>query len=266
MTGEFPSGTVWLVGAGPGDPDLLTRKAERLIRSASLVIHDALVGPEVLDLVPPSARRVYAGKRAGRHAMDQCAISGLIVEAALAGERVVRLKGGDPVIFGRASEELDACRTAEIAVRICPGITAASAAAAGLGCSLTSRGLSRRLTFVTARTAGDGALDFDWSTLADRDATLAVYMGKGAAGTLSRKLLAAGLPAETPAALIENATLPGERQVLTRLDLLPFTARAVPGTGPVLLLIGAALGEALVPAGRLAVRGRSHAREQIQRL
>ncbi|RXZ65549.1 hypothetical protein ETX26_02005 [Pelagerythrobacter rhizovicinus] len=103
MTGEFPSGTVWLVGAGPGDPDLLTRKAERLIRSVSLVIHDALVGPEVLDLVPPSARRVYAGKRAGRHAMDQCAISGLIIEAALAGERVVRLKGGVVRMHGNKS-------------------------------------------------------------------------------------------------------------------------------------------------------------------
>jgi uroporphyrin-III C-methyltransferase len=190
---EFPSGMVWLVGAGPGDPDLLTRKAERLIRSATVVFHDALVGPGVLDLIPATTRRIHVGKRSGRHSQDQATIDRMIVAAALAGDRVVRLKGGDPSIFGRATEELTACREAGVPVAICPGITAASAAAASLGRSLTLRGLSRKLVFVTAHTRGDEPLDLDWSSLADPAATLAIYMGKSAAPAISRNLIAAGL-------------------------------------------------------------------------
>lgn len=132
---DFPDGTVWLVGAGPGDPELLTRKAARLIGMASVVFHDALVGPGILALAAQDARLVHVGKRSGRHSKDQGTIDRLIVESALAGERVVRLKGGDPAIFGRATEELAACRTVGVAVSICPGVTAASAAAAGLGAS-----------------------------------------------------------------------------------------------------------------------------------
>lgn len=147
---DFPAGMVWLVGAGPGDPELLTRKAERLIGRASVVFFDALVGREVLDLASPGARLVDVGKRSGRHSKDQRTIDALIVEAALSGERVVRLKGGDPSIFGRATEELEACRSAGVVVAVCPGVTAASAAAAGLSRSLTLRGLARKLVFVTA--------------------------------------------------------------------------------------------------------------------
>ena len=147
---DFPSGMVWLVGAGPGDPELLTRKAERLIREATAIYYDALVGPGVLELAPASARLVHVGKRSGRHSKDQKTIDRLIVEAALTGERVVRLKGGDPSIFGRATEELEACRTAGVPVAVCPGVTAARAAAAGLGRSLTLRGLARKLVLVTA--------------------------------------------------------------------------------------------------------------------
>ncbi len=238
---DFETGTVWLVGAGPGDPELLTRKAERLIGAASVIFHDALVGPGVLELAAPSARLVHVGKRSGRHSKDQPAIDRLIVEAALAGERVVRLKGGDPSIFGRATEELDACRTAGVAVRICPGVTAASAAAAGLGASLTLRGLARKLVFVTAHLRGGETLDLDWQALADPDATLAIYMGKAAAPALSRELIAAGLPASTPVAMVENASLPGERRFHTRLDLLPLAARTALGDGPAVLLIGEAL-------------------------
>lgn len=238
---EFPQGSVWLVGAGPGDPDLLTRKAERLIRSAEVIFHDALVGPGVLDLVPEGVRMVPVGKRSGRHSKDQKTIDALIVEAALEGARVVRLKGGDPAIFGRATEELDACRAAGVAVSICPGITAASAAAAGLGASLTLRGMARKLTFVTAHVRAGEELDLDWKALADRDATLAVYMGKAAAGVVSRELIAAGLPGDTPVALVENASLPTERHFHTRLDLLPLAARTALGDGPALLLIGRAM-------------------------
>ncbi|MBB4613405.1 uroporphyrinogen-III C-methyltransferase [Novosphingobium taihuense] len=240
---EFPDGKVWLVGAGPGDPELLTRKAERLIGMASVVFHDALVGPGVLDLAAPSARLVHVGKRSGRHSKDQGTIDRLIVEAALAGERVVRLKGGDPAIFGRAAEEIEACRAAGVAVSICPGVTAASAAAANLSTSLTLRGLARKLIFVTAHARAGEALDLDWTTLADQDATLVFYMGKAAATDVSRQLIAAGLPRSTPVALVESASLPEERQFRTRLDLLPIAARTALGHGPALLLIGAALAE-----------------------
>ncbi len=238
---DFPCGAVWLVGAGPGDPELLTRKAERLIQAASVIFHDALVGPAVLDLAPRGCRLVYVGKRSGRHSKDQKTIDALIVEAALAGERVVRLKGGDPSIFGRSTEELDACRQAGVRVRVCPGVTAASAAAAGLGASLTLRGLARKLTFVTAHARAGEELELDWERLADPEATFAVYMGKAAAPALSARLIEAGLPAQTPVALIENASLPEERHFHTRLDLLPLAARTALGGGPALLLIGAAM-------------------------
>ena len=240
---DFHPGTVWLVGAGPGDPELLTRKAERLIALASVVFHDALVGPGILGFVKPSARQIYVGKRSGRHSQDQASIDQLIVAAALAGERVVRLKGGDPAIFGRATEELDACRVAGVPVSICPGVTAASAAAASLGASLTLRGLARKLVFVTAHAKVGEELELDWHTLADPQATLAIYMGKAAAERLPARLMAAGLPAATPVALVENASLPSERHFRTRLDLLPLAARAALGDGPALLLIGAALAD-----------------------
>ncbi|SFF86606.1 uroporphyrinogen-III C-methyltransferase [Novosphingobium sp. CF614] len=238
---DFPPGSVWLVGAGPGDAELLTRKAERLIGEASVVFHDALVGPGILEMAAPSARLVHVGKRSGRHSKDQATIDQLIVDAALAGEKVVRLKGGDPAIFGRATEELDACRAAGVPVRVCPGVTAASAAAASLGASLTLRGLARKLTFVTAHARAGEALDLDWSRLADPEATLAVYMGKAAAAEVSARLIAAGLAADTPVALVESASLPTERHFNTRLDLLPLAARTALGDGPALLLIGAAM-------------------------
>ena len=240
---DFPEGTVWLVGAGPGDPELLTRKGERLIRAASVLFYDALVGPEVLALARPGTRMVHVGKRSGRHSQDQGSIDRLIVAAALAGERVVRLTGGDPAIFARATEEMAACRAAGVSVRICPGITAASAAAAALDTSLTLRGLARKLTFVTAHVRAGEVLDLDWRALADPQSTLAVYMGKASAAGMARHLLAAGLPPETPVAIVENASLPAERTLRTRLDLLGLAARSALGDGPALLLIGEALRE-----------------------
>jgi uroporphyrin-III C-methyltransferase len=234
-------GEVWLVGAGPGDPELLTRKAERLLGAASVVFYDALVGDGVLDLASPRARLVPVGKRSGRHSKDQQTIDRLIVEAALAGERVVRLKGGDPTIFGRVTEELDACRAASVPVRICPGVTAASAAAAGIGVSLTLRGLARKLIFVTAHARAGEDLALDWRGLADPEATLAIYMGKAAAGEVSQRLMAAGLAGNTPVALVENASLPSESVLLTRLDLLGLSAKAALGDGPALILVGRAL-------------------------
>jgi uroporphyrin-III C-methyltransferase len=253
MAEDFAPGAVWLVGAGPGDPDLLTRKAERLIARASVIFHDALVGPGVLALAPGCARLVSVGKRAGRHSKDQRTIDALIVDAALAGERVVRLKGGDPAIFGRASEELEACRAAGVPVRVCPGVTAASAAAASLGLSLTLRGLARRLTFVTAHTRAGEALDLDWRALADPQATLAVYMGKAAASSVAADLIRAGLAPDTPVVLVENASLPEERHFATRLDLLPLAARTALGKGPAVILVGRALAAEPRMAGLAAI-------------
>lgn len=259
---DFPPGSVWLVGAGPGDPELLTRKAERLIGAASVVFYDALVGPEILDMARHSARLVHVGKRAGRHSKDQKTIDALIVEAALAGEKVVRLKGGDPSIFGRATEELEACRVAGVPVRVCPGVTAASAAAASLGASLTLRGLARKLTFVTAHARAGEPLDLDWTRLADPEATLAVYMGKAAAGEVSARLLGEGLAGDTPVALVESASLPHERVFLTRLDLLALSAKTALGEGPALLLIGEALRVAAPVPRSAAVRSGAAAAER----
>ncbi len=239
-------GTVWLVGAGPGDPDLLTRKAEKLIRAASVIFHDALVGPGILDLVPSHVRLVSVGKRAGRHSKDQKTIDTLLVEAALSGERVVRLKGGDPSIFGRAMEELTACGEAGVPVHICPGVTAASAASAGLGMSLTLRGTARKLVFVTAHTKKGKVLALDWQALADPEATLAIYMGKAAAPEIAQGLMQAGLPGSTPVALVENASLENCSHFLTRLDLLPLAAKTALDAGPAVMLIG----EAVRPRGK----------------
>jgi uroporphyrin-III C-methyltransferase len=244
---DFEPGTVWLVGAGPGDPELLTRKAERLIRAADVVFYDALVGPGVLKLIPAGTRLVSVGKRSGRHSKEQASIDRLLVESALSGSKVVRLKGGDPAIFGRANEELEACRVAGIPARICPGVTAASGAAADLGLSLTLRGLARRLTFVTAHTMKGETLELDWAALADPQATLAVYMGKAAAAQVSAGLIAAGLPGDTPVALVENASLAHARHFTGRLDLLPLLARTALSDGPAVILIGKAVGAARQP-------------------
>lgn len=241
---DFPNGMVWLVGAGPGDPELLTRKAERLIRSASVVFYDALVGPGVLELVPPPVRLIPVGKRSGRHSHGQDTINALIVRAALQGERVVRLKGGDPAIFGRAHEEMDACRAAGVPVAICPGITAASAAAAQLGVSLSLRQVARKLTFVTAHACAGEALNMDWGSLVDPATTLAIYMGKAAAQEVSAGLMGAGLAADTPVALVENVSLSGQRILHSRLDLLPLVACTCLGDGPAVILIGAAMAQA----------------------
>lgn len=244
MSPDFPPGSVWLVGAGPGDPELLTHKAARLLAAADIVFYDALVGPGVLALVPPGTERVGVGKRSGRHSRDQGCINALLVAAALAGRRVVRLKGGDPAIFGRATEEMDALAAHGIAVRLCPGITAASAAAASGGASLTLRGLARRLTFVTAHARAGEALDLDWAALATPDATLAVYMGRAAAGEIARKLIAAGLARETPVMIAVNVSLPTERILRGQLSALAFLVETISDTDPALLLIGAAIGAA----------------------
>jgi uroporphyrin-III C-methyltransferase len=239
MDDDFAPGTVWLVGAGPGDPQLLTRKAERLLMTADIVFHDALVSAAVLDIAV-RAEQVSVGKRSGRHSKDQRTIDALIVQAARAGKRVVRLKGGDPSIFGRSAEELAACAAHGVPVRICPGITAASAAAANGLASLTLRGSARQLTFVTAHARGGEALDVDWAALARSDATLAIYMGRAAAPDIASALIEAGRPSDTPVMIAVNVSLPNERLLRGRLDALGFLVKAIGNDDPTLLVIGEA--------------------------
>jgi uroporphyrin-III C-methyltransferase len=221
---------------------LLTRKAEKLILAADIVFYDALVGPGVLDLIPERVIRVNVGKRSGRHSKDQSSINDALVEAALRGQRVVRLKGGDPSIFGRSTEEMAALAAHDIPVSICPGITAAIAAAASARISLTLRGMARKLTFLTAHARPGEELELDWRALADPETTLAIYMGKAVSGDISRKLIAHGLARDTPALVAENSSLPNQRLVRTRLDLLELATASVITDGPAILLIGAAIG------------------------
>ena len=240
----FEPGTVWLVGAGPGDPDLLTRKAERLLAEADIVFHDALVGEVVLALAS-HAELISVGKRSGRHSKEQGAINELMLLAARQGRRVVRLKGGDPSIFGRLAEELDHLIAHGVPVRICPGITTASAAAASGLASLTLRGLARKLSFVTAHARAGETLDLDWQGLAQRDATLAIYMGRSAAPDIMRALIAAGRAPDTPVMIATNVSLPNENIVRGRLDALAFLVRAISDDAPTLILVG----EAVAPRG-----------------
>lgn len=240
---DFPPGSVWLVGAGPGDPDLLTRKAEALLRRASVVFHDALVGQGVLDLIPDHVRLVSVGKRSGRHSRDQESISRLLVDAAANGEHVIRLKGGDPALFARSAEEIGELSSHGVAVRICPGVTAASAAAASAGISLSLRGQARRVEFVTAHAAAHRTLDLDWQRLADPQATIAFYMGRGAAGEISRNLIAAGLCPATPVLVACEISLPQETRLHTRLDLLPLAVAAIADDRPTLIIVGEAVAQ-----------------------
>lgn len=237
-------GQVWLVGAGPGDPDLLTRKAERLIAAADILFYDALVGPGVLALARPGTELVSVGKRSGRHSKSQESINDLLLTAARAGRRVVRLKGGDPSIFGRSAEEMAHLAQAGIPVRICPGITTASAAAASSHASLTLRGVARGLTLVTAHLRSGEPLMLDWEALARPGGTVGIYMGRAAAGEISRGLIAAGRDPNTPVLVAVNVSLPGERLIRGKLRALAFLTEAVSDDDPTLLLIGEAVGGA----------------------
>ncbi len=233
------AGRASLVGAGPGAADLLTVRAVQAIRSADVLLYDKLVGADILDLAPAGARRIDVGKRCGRHAMSQAAINALIVRHAQAGAHVVRLKGGDPFVFGRGGEELESLRLAGVPTEVVPGITAALAAAARLGIPLTHRGASRSLHLITAHGADDRLPEHDWSALARAGGTLAVYMGKRTLPLLAARLLEAGMAADTPAIAVENATLPNERRMPGTLAGLADLVTAAGLDGPTLVLIGA---------------------------
>jgi uroporphyrin-III C-methyltransferase len=234
-------GEVWLVGAGPGDPDLLTRKAEKLIGAAEIIFHDALVGPGVLDLIPDGVERVSVGKRSGRHSKAQGSINDLLLAAAKTGKRVVRLKGGDPSVFGRSAEEMAHLAADGVRFRICPGITTASAAAASGHASLTLRGVARGLTLVTAHLKAGEPLALDWEALARPGGTLGIYMGRAAAGEIGRALVAAGRDPDTPVMVAVNVSLPNERLIRGKLSALAFLVATISDEDPTLLLIGEAV-------------------------
>ena len=244
MVGALPAaqhrtGRAVLVGAGPGDAGLLTVRAVEAIRNADVVMYDKLIGPEVLALIRPGARRIDVGKRCGRHAMAQGAINALIVRHAQAGRHVVRLKGGDPFVFGRGGEELESLRAAGVPTEVVPGITAALAAAARLGIPLTHRGTSRSLHLITAHGSDDRLPEHDWTALARAGGTLAVYMGVRTLPLLATRLLAAGMAPDTPAIAVENATLAGERRMPGTLAGIADAVAAAGLDGPTLVLIGA---------------------------
>jgi uroporphyrin-III C-methyltransferase len=263
---DFPPGSVWLVGAGPGDPELLTRKAERLLQRADVVFHDALVGPSVLDLLPPGVGRVSVGKRSGRHSKDQPTIDAMLVRAALEGKRVVRLKGGDPAIFARSAEETAALQAVGIDVRICPGITTASAAAASARMSLSLRGIARAVQFVTAHARCGEVLNLDWESLTKTQSTLAFYMGREAAGEISARLIDAGMPPQTAVLVACDVSLETERLLATRLDLLPLATAALAANAPTLILVGDAVTMAhTAPAGTPFREHRVDRRDAIAR-
>lgn len=241
---KVSGGLLMLVGAGPGDPDLLTLKAVKALQSADVVLYDDLVSDGVLAFAAAHATRIHVGKRGGRPSARQSEICDLAIAHALQGKRVVRLKGGDPMVFGRADEELAAAEAAGIPVEIVSGITAAFGAAASLKLSLTKRGVARRLQFVTAH-ATDGKLpsDLDFAALADPAATTCIYMGVKTLPPMVEALLAHGLPGSTPAIIVENATCADERILRSTLSGIVAKAAATNFDGPCLVLIGEAMRE-----------------------
>jgi len=232
-------GDVWLVGAGPGDPDLLTLKAFRAIRAADVIVHDGLVSQAILDLAPPRARRISVVKRRSRHSYAQDEIDRMLVAFAREGLTVVRLKGGDPFIFGRGGEELAACREAGIVCHVVPGITAALAAGAAAGAPLTHRGVAQAVTFVTGHAKAGEAPDLDWPSLARPNQTVVIYMGLANAGQIASRLMEAGRLSETPALIVENASLGMERRITAPLKSLAAAAGGL--SGPALLIVGEAM-------------------------
>ena len=231
-------GVVHIVGAGPGDPELLTLKALRLIQEADIVYYDRLVSDEILSLIRRDADRVSVGKAKGNHSVPQDQIHELLIQSAREGKRVVRLKGGDPFIFGRGGEELDAVEAAGIPTFVVPGISSALGCAASAGIPLTHRDHAQAVTFVTGHAKAGGVPDLDWPALAKRGQTVSVYMGVGTAATIAEKLIGAGRAPQTPVAVIENGTRDNEIRAWGMLDELPRLIEVNGIKGPALLIIG----------------------------
>jgi uroporphyrin-III C-methyltransferase/precorrin-2 dehydrogenase/sirohydrochlorin ferrochelatase len=238
MTGGRQScGEVYLVGAGPGATDLLTLRALRLMREADVVVYDRLVGADILDLVPAGVERIFVGKMRDRHVLAQAEINRLLVERARAGQRVVRLKGGDPLVFGRGGEELEALAAANVPFQVVPGVTAALGCAAFAGIPLTHRDHAQTLLFVTGHTK-DGEVQLNWRVVAEPGQTVVVYMGIKGLASLCRQFIAHGRDPATPAAVVENGTHPHQLVVTGTLATLPELAPDDRLAGPALIIIG----------------------------
>src|SRR5688572_23415067 len=265
--GPARAGCVVLVGAGPGDPDLLTLRAARELQLADVILHDRLVAPEILARARRDAERIFVGKESGRHHVAQEDTNELMIRLALEGKRVVRLKGGDPFVFGRGGEELEALARHGIAFSVVPGITAALGAAAAAGIPLTHRDHAHAVTFVTghAREAGDVADDLAWAALAREQHTAVFYMGVANLGAIVAQLAAHGAPPTRPIALIENATLPAQRVIEGTLANIVERALAERVASPTLLVVGdvVKVRAALVPP---QAENPEQAREPIARL
>ena len=235
---ENKDACVYIVGAGPGDPELLTVKAMRLLQQADAVIYDRLVSEQIMALVPKGSTRIFVGKETGKHHLTQDEINKLLVSLAMKGRCVVRLKGGDPFVFGRGSEEALQLVKNKIPFEIVPGITASSACTTYAGIPLTHRGLSNGVRFVTGHCRSDKPLDLDWDKLADPNMTLVVYMGMANLSEISTRLVQAGLPADTPAAGIENGTTPQQRKCISTLAQLQDDLEQEDFKAPVMIVIG----------------------------
>jgi uroporphyrin-III C-methyltransferase/precorrin-2 dehydrogenase/sirohydrochlorin ferrochelatase len=242
-------GTVTLVGAGPGDPELLTLRAVRSLQSADVILFDDLVSQDVLDFARREARRILVGKTGHGPACKQGDINALMVKLARDGRRVLRLKGGDPLVFARATEEMDACRAAGIQVTIVPGITAAQGAASELGIPLTGRGHARRVQYVTAHAKDGGLPDLDWGSLADPTVTTAIYMPRGNIVALVEKIIAAGLAPDTPAAAVVNATRANRQSIFATVRELSSAVASLSPDAPLIVLIGEVTNAEKIPFG-----------------
>lgn len=231
-------GLVSLVGAGPGDPDLLTVKALRLIENAGVVVYDRLVSAEIMALVPPQAELIYAGKQSAAHHLPQPELNALLIELAQAGRDVVRLKGGDPFVFGRGSEEAEALAAAGVPFEVVPGISSASGCTTYAGIPLTHRGLAQSVRLVTGHWREGQALDYDWHLLADPNCTLVIYMGLTHLKDITGRLVEAGLAADTPAAAVQNGTTPRQRRVIGTLGSLPELVATAGMKPPTLVIVG----------------------------
>lgn len=245
-------GRVFLVGAGPGDPDLLTVRALSLIERAGLIVHDGLVNDRILALAPASAELISVAKQRSRHTMKQEEINALLVREALAGREVVRLKGGDPFVFGRGGEEQEACRVAGVPVEVVPGISAALGCAAAAGLPLTHRALASAVTFVAGQC--QGLSDQNWAGLAGKGRTLVIYMGVSTARDIADKLMADGLSPETPVVVLENGTLPDQRALRTLLADLGDMVEREDVRSPATIVVGHVAGLADA-ADRFGARG-----------
>ena len=232
------TGKIYLIGAGPGDPELMTMKAIRMLKDADVVVYDRLVSDDIVAMAKPGAEMIFVGKAANCHTVSQSRINEILVEKARAGHNVARLKGGDPLIFGRGSEEAGYVVSQGVEVEYAPGITAAQGASCVTGVPLTHRGLATGVQYVTGHRQADNVLDLDWKRLANPDTTLVVYMGVANIGQIAMGLMTEGLPGATPVLAVSRASTPDESRMVSTLDHVAQDARNAGLKPPTLFIIG----------------------------